>query len=682
MQPDKNSEMLEQATHLFKSRMVRVALSHLTGMDIRTAVALELSGAVERDHEVKLESNVIEVVGDQSHALRNKTSPGPILFYRNTEQDEHQYALNMTEVLLSDHCASRIGAVRHFRHLASLPLTITSKSIRLLEQLENEILSSDLTVWQTAALKLYDAIREDFLCILAAVRQSIEERYEDGVKQYFPQLLRPTMNSLGALEVEILKAGQQPDAGERLIQQLVYNSESFEFACDWYLEEVGFLPLEGPSSFSALVNLWEATRGSLPNAWATIWHWVEESRSSLPTYHACFYFLGAISSIPQGQERFLWTQLLKICDAQSESEPNNNIASEWRVRTELARHYLQFLELRLPGVVGDDFARVALWLTEKVVTLIGRDPSTIERFRNIAIIPEAFSSEFAWRVANPSGTQAPLPLAMHGLVPIWALSLLPKMTRSTLRALKGGIPEETRESFEKVITSLFFRGFPVIPQPKSPQIVYSFEGPAESVIDSWIEEYGESERMKFVKTINALHLKLFDPAEFSDVFNTLRDKESEADQLFIANCAGVLAKQGILPLEPVWACLTDTEWRKNVFGKAPETVLEILFIAFAASLNRGGKLWMTEIPHYYAMACEDSLDDRDRSDLFFGWMLLACVHTYSVSAIERLLRGKRAGDLVEYVAKWRGVYMDHAKNNAPWIAARSRAILAALNVAS
>jgi hypothetical protein len=584
----------------------------------------------------------------------------------------------MTDVLLSDHISSRVGAVKHFQQLTSLPLNLVSRSIRLLNQVENDISSSDLKTWQAAALKLHDAIREDLLCTVAGARQAIEERYEDGIREYFPALLRPNLNSLNTLEVDILKPEGPRETSARLVLEIVDNSESFNSACAMYLETVGFLPLEGASSFSELIRLWSDRRGPLTNAWEAIWQWVNESKSLLSTYHACSYFLDTDSSIPEGKESFIWSQLLKVFDTPSDSGQNNDHTSEWKLRSELARHYLQYLEVRLPGVQGDGFARVALWLVEKIATLVNRDPATIERIRNIAIIPEAFDSEFAWRVTNPPLNQAPLNLATYGLVSVWALSLLSKITRPALGALKAGIPEETRENFEKTITNLFLRGFPLRPKT-SDQIVYAFEGPVESVIDTWTAEYGESERMKFVRVINALHLKLIDPSEFSSVFKTLSDEKSEADQLLIANWTGVLAKQGILPLESVWECLSDTEWREKVFSKLPENALEMLFMAFAVSLDRGGKLWMTELPHIYARAYKDCVVDKERSDLFFGWMLLTCVHTYSVSAIESLLSGGRAESFLEHIARWRRVFIDHTKNSPPWATARSRAILAALN---
>jgi len=681
MQTDTDSALQEQATRLFRSRMVGAALSHLEGMDIRTAVALELGGVIERNHEVVLENDVVEIVVDPNHPLRNKSSPGPILFYRNKNQEKGQYALDMTEVLLSDHPPSRLAAFKHFRHLGTLSHFVTSRSLLLFDQcMENELMSSDLKIWQTVALKLYDAVRADLLCLIAGARQSIEERYEDGIQRYFPKVLAPDLNTVDALEVKVLKPGNQRETGAALVEQIVDAASSFDMACTEYLDEVGFLPLDGTSSFSSLVKQWIARRGALANEWEAIWNWVDQSRSSSPTYHACSYFLDNLSSVPSGSEGFLWSKVLEVFDAERGNDASPDRVSQWKLRSEVSRHYLQYLEVRLPGVTGDGFAGVAFWLTEKVMALVGRDPSTIERFRNIGTVPQAFRSEFAWRVANPIPNHAPLALAIHGLVNVWALSILRKLTPSTLSMLKAGIAEEKREAFERAFTNLFLRGFPLRPTSLSSDVAYAFEGPVEPVIAAWVGEYGESERMKFIKAVNVLHQKLFEPMAFAEEFRTLCNEKSEADQILIANCAVVLAKQGTLPLEPVWACLSDAEWRNGVFKKLPDTVLEMLFIAFAATLTRGGKHWVTELPHYYAKACEDLLDDQDRADLFFGLTLLACVHTYSVSALERLLRGKRAADLAPYVNKWRRVFIDNATDNAPWVAARSRALLAALNV--
>ena len=107
--------------------------------------------------------------------------------------------------------------------------------------------------------------------------------------------------------------------------------------------------------------------------------------------------------------------------------------------------------------------------------------------------------------------------------------------------------------------------------------------------------------------------------------------------------------------------------------------LEVLFIALATAQPAGGDKWNAGLPHLYADACERSVGDNERFELLAFFVVLSCIHSYSVSALERLLSGQRRSDLIEIAQQWKARLLDIMQSASPWVAARVRAAMAALS---
>jgi hypothetical protein len=134
------------------------------------------------------------------------------------------------------------------------------------------------------------------------------------------------------------------------------------------------------------------------------------------------------------------------------------------------------------------------------------------------------------------------------------------------------------------------------------------------------------------------------------------------------------------PADRILECLTDSKWLEPIFLKMDLGLLEFLSDALAELAVHGDEKWRASLPHIYATAYEKAINDPDRRKLLFGLTVVACMHTDTSSAIDRLVQGQYRNETKESVEYWRGALENMRLASPEWVSARIRAIMASLHV--
>src|SRR5690349_7705480 len=187
-------------TRAFKARMARIACAHLSAVDPRTATILQATGIVKAKPHEGLPETAKAVLLDPMHPLRVKCSTGPLLFHKEAADEGKQYATAVATFLFdfaANVRAAALDALTKLRESAQ----ITSSTGRRMAELRQQLLAEDTTVWQHAAVAIYDASRDDILCQLAGLKQSLEQRFDQGLGEYLGLLLKPSAERLQELEL-------------------------------------------------------------------------------------------------------------------------------------------------------------------------------------------------------------------------------------------------------------------------------------------------------------------------------------------------------------------------------------------------------------------------------------------------------------------------------------------------
>jgi hypothetical protein len=674
MEDDLDNSELETATRVLKARMARTACFHMDRVDARTAIALQISGAFKRGAgPASIPKDVLEIVSDATHPRRVSSTPGPLIFYRDITKSNHQYALDTSTMVLSDKVDSRLAAVTYLEGIAALePPRLVPRTKRILQEKRADVIDPNPDRWQPAALQVYDAVRDDLLCQLDAVEQSLEQHFEDGLREYFPKVLRPSISSLEALEIKLVKPSEQVTDMMGMINACA-DQNTLEAACDKYQHMMGFLPLGSDYSLTRVVQLWRERHNVSINLWEQLWAWTDTTQSPLARYHVCKLFLARPGWCVQGCERLLWEEILEIISNPTNEDKTLRWRHAWTVRKELAQHYLHFLESRAPGAWSEALATFAWWLADRVAKAIGQTTEVMINLRNVAIIPDAQNSDFAWRLSLPRTMPSNLAKATHLGASPWALSILNQMTSETLVTLGPGLDQELVHRFERGLAAVIMFGYLV--QPSHPADgVYAFETMLSEFVNAWRAYREDSPGAEVANAIAAMYEKLSNPGEFVPALKKICE-EDHPNQMIIAQWAIALAIKGLLPREEVWKCLTDDGWRKPTFMKVTEGALDQLFLAFSLGMDRNDNTWKVGLSHLYATACEEATEDPERRRLLFMFTVLSGIHTYSVSAIQRLLAGSQRATYLDLLSSVRNG-LSTSRNIPPWLTARIRAVLA------
>lgn len=676
-----NKELsLEQVTRILKARMARSAFLHLSSMDVRTGTALEVAGLTARTGEETFDNNLVQIILDLTHPRRVTTVVGPALFYRDADNEKQQFALEMKALLFSPDARLRKAALLHFVTIGdSQPLSsLTRKTRKAIDELEHECLGAEPGIWQPAALRLHDAIEADLLCQIAGARQSIKERYEEGLRFYIPRLLKPTLDGLEALELPFPKPSEQQDQIVTEIDSIANRAESLRAACDQYLETIGTLPLRGATSFPEMIGIWRKRRAESSEVWMELWDWAQTG-SPIKKFYACTYFFSSPTRLDDRSKSAISDALCEIFQTTNDDEKASQSPSAalwfWKVFEELAQHYMRYLETIAPGGQGEPMAISAWWLAGRLAEVLCESVAAVSHLRQVALEPAAQSSQLAWRFANSRIVQSPASLATHWS--LWQIAMLAAIDSNSAIALAKVLDEAHSEQLQSLVTKRLMFWSPITTNRES-KSAFLFEAALQDCVTHWTRVFGTNERQEFLREIERLYTELENPQIFVDKFKDIANS-SDVDQLVITNAAKLLSLRDALPLDPVWEQLTDSKWRAAAFRKLSPIALEMLFFALASSLHRGGDKWFASLPHIYAQACEENRGDEKRIELLFIFVVISSIHSYSVSALERLLRGDMRSDLLALAKEWRAQLQNLSREVSPWVAARIRAVIAAIS---
>lgn len=673
------ADKVAAATRTLRARMANAACLHLDKIGARDVVALEQAGILKRGASVGgLEPIVVELLNSHEHPLRVKGAAGPFLFYKSEGLQNQQYALDVTEVVLSSDRVSRTAALDHFELLATVTEhRLSPPTAKALHRKREEILSSDDDKWQRAALELYDLLRDDLLLQLAGVEQSLEGHFDAGIKEYFPRVLRPTLHSLEALDLRFVKPSEQQAQLTDLIAECVQMRTLVE-ACNHYIHSAGYLPLAPQFGLGRAVKEWSAQHSQTEAPNVELWNWAACVGGALVRYHVCMAILSNSEWIDQGDTKLLWEEIVEIIASQSASSADLVWRSEWSLRRELAQHFIHFLECRAPNALGEPIACSAWWLSDRIACLVAKAPDVIASLRHAAILPEAKSSFLAWQLAAPRAVRSAFETVTVLDASPWALSLLQQVKQEELTALSPSPDDATLSIFEQGLAASVFFG-PALPLSTGEHTTYGFELGLTRTVTAWSDYMNRSGGSELATTMPSLCEKLSNLNEFTEALSRIQ-QEDEASQMLIGTWAKTLAVQGSLPRAGVWKLLSDVSWRNEALTSIADNALESLFVAFTVGFEPIDEDWTAHLTHVYATACEAALAGSERRRVLFWFTACSGLHTYSVSGLQRLLSGSERSSYLEMLPELR-TWLQMSRNAPPWLVGRIRAILSAVSVA-
>ncbi len=667
-----------EVARALKARMAAAALKHASRVDIRTGTLLEHAGLLKRDDESDISPHLLSMLSSADHALRIKTTGGPILLYKEAENRDQPFALDIRLLFFSTSPETRKAAWNYFMspENSGCSCELARPTRATLSSVREQLCNPDPRIWQKAALQANDSIELDLPAHLAGLRQSISQQYEEGLRYHISKLLAPDPKCFDLLTKSMLQPSTHQNEILDSIKSLS-NEEQLIPACEIFINELGILPFSLKLSFTEMLEKWIDCHSPQGNWRGDIREWVKSTNHPLARFYVSLALLEIESATEEVEEIDFINDLLNALFSESRTSENAKADKVyWDLSCALARHYLRHLETLSPGDSGEALAMAAWWLSSRLALTLIEFPEYFDHLNTVAIQPQINNTERAWRFSNPTIQSSAASIATHFAISPWRLSALNALSFAGARSRSIISRMEARNVFERDIAKNIAFGC-ATPKTDGAPDIYRFEVQFDEYLDRMQSIICDQESLALIQLTKDLHAASLNGDTFMKKFSNLSDCD-DIEQFIIVNQTRNLSWQGKLPLDAVWSKLVDPHWRSKTFRKLSTTALEILFVAFAYSLNKGGGKWQAGLPHIYAQAAEDAINDDEKVKFLFALTMFSSIHTHSVSAIERLLRGQARSKFIEHGRWWKNILAQSSRTAPPWVSARIRALSAAI----
>jgi hypothetical protein len=657
--------------------MAHVALLHLDAVDARTAVILKGCGLLERDSldDRGDQREMAAIVADPSHPKHVPLSLGPSVVVR--QDDTHRVVVPVPILLLSSDPDIRAKAVEHLERMTGHDaMLVTPRTEDILRNCRAIVLSTESPGWRAAAERVYDAVKDDYLCNIAGLRQSAELGFDEGIAEYLTAVLRPTVTSLDSINLEFWNPGQQRSAISEFIKEVVGDSRDIGEGLDRYYSRLGHLPLADRFGVGEVVRKWAARSDQVKGVWERIWEWAERTPSPVRRYHACVAFVTNPHLITPEHLPKLWNAILEILYDSSSDEGTAEWTQAWRVRCDLARHYCHHLECRLPGAESERIANLSWWLAERVAVLLGKSPDRISTFGIDRVASESSVSSQIWHLAHPRVVPSALRYATLYCRSTWSVSLLSLLARALPALDPGGLGADDRRRVEATLKGCLFGMFPPSP-PAEDEETYAFDRGVHNTAKVWAETVPPVDPTSTVSAFAIATSKLNEVGEFEAALRRLCSSPQD-EQMLVTQALTVRAYVNSAPADLLFELMADEQWRNQVLRDGDDSSVQSLFDALQELTLQKNEKWAWDLPHRFVLTCEASWNKPERRALLFAMVVLSSLSTDSVSALQRLLTPGRRVELSSDIKYWRERIEEVRTLAPPWIGARLRAILAGL----
>ena len=671
-------EALRQATRAFKQRIMRYVLEKRDQVDARTAALLQKNDLLRTAKPEGIPEATVAVLRDANHVSRVPVPPGPLVFQLETGGKPAALVLVVADFLLNPSIEVRRAALSHFQRLAEAPdPLLTQRTKDTIRSNTEALLSEDGFLWRTAALAMSDTIRDDWLCGLAGLKQCLVRRFDEGVEPHLRVVLRPEVTSVDSINFRVWDPASQQAILREIVQDCVDGSDTLGEALGKYYREGGHLPLGIAHGIAKVAEKWAELRDSRPReVWEEVWGWADEIPSPLPRYHACQIFVTRPQMVPEGAHTRLWEEVLEVVDLPRGEEGDLKWTQAWRLRCDLARHFCHHLASRLPGAERERIAICAWWMAEQLSLTFGTVSEYVRRVRESTVGREEELSNLVWQLAHPAAKPSGFYYATTHVPSVWSLSLLSVLGKNLAELKPEEITPEQCTRFSNAIKRNLICGFPLNP-PDEGIAVYGYEATPLDTAETWCSrQVGDAKA--FTEALVEVFRRLRDPGKLEGELRGF-PKQNEASQLLLAGVLRGLAYAGKAPEREIWGCVQNEEWRRIALLEANEKVLEFMVGALVELQSQYWNKWASDLPHMLASACEEATSGTMKQDLLFAATILSSASTDTVSAVHHLLRGVRRHELRSHVDYWQEQLNGLRGVLPPWVAAKVRAIRAALH---
>jgi predicted Zn-dependent protease len=668
MKADVHSKHAEE--HLAFSRMMmQDGLFHYVdrGLDPVYVARLRAAGLLKDLSPPQLPANLADILRSPSSPARALVPDGPLVFVL---ENQTAAVIEVAPLLLHPDQGLRSAAVAYFQSGISLPRQwLTTETRDLLSKCQDDILSEPEEQWRDAAINLVNAVRRDLFALLAAFRQSVACRYQEGIDQYLEAIIHPLFETLANVRPPLWSPNEQRDEIPKWISEAAVLPD-LEMALTQYLDKWGYVPLCADLSAPRVVKSWLEQHPDSKSGWNELWAWATKMPTPVAKYHALAVALHIPAMRTKESVEQFWEELVSALDLH---EGANNT---WHVFCELASHFARHIEALHPGQNGERIACYAWWLADKVGRLVGTYEARAKQFEETILGPALQFSSFRWTLSRSPVVPSSFRHATLNARSVWAMSLLAQLSLVATSFQAHGIPQPLRARVSKVL-----RGYLLLSNlaDKCESSVPTFAFEENFTLNDLclIEGYMPEDMRNALTEMIDLRRQLSEPTELQARLDRLLELPGNEQHLTLVVLKAVLhATAKCDSIVDAW--LNQTKLVVDFLCTGAEFAVGLLLEVLSEFQQRPMTTWPSRLPHLLAYAIEQT-DDLARASFLSTSLLQMSTNGGVLSPILRVVASNKLQDWRSAIGAWRDDLAEVAKYSEPWVAARIRAVSATIS---
>lgn len=658
-----------EAHKSFSRLMLQKGLLHLKeiGLDPVHAVRLRAAGLLMDVSPPEVPAALLEILQTPDNPIRTRAPAGPLIFLPEAKTVS---VIEVAALLLNPDILVRSAALTYLESGILPPQAwLTSDTQELFAKRRDDIRAEPEEKWRDGAIDVVTAVRRDFFAILAALRQSIACRYQEGIDQYLHSIIHPAFETLVNLRPPLYAPSEQRDEITAWTAETSRHPE-IETALTQYLDHWGYVPLAAGLGAPNVVKSWLDQHPNSKLGWDQLWAWANNVATPLAKYHALTVAFHIPAMRPKSSLEPFWEQVADVLDLK---EGASNI---WHVYCELASHLARHIEALHPGQHGERIACYAWWLAQKVGQIVGTDESRAKHFQETILTPAQQFSYFRWTLSRSPVLPSSFRHATLHARSVWAMSLLVQLSLATKPFLPKELPERMRSRLGKVLNGYLLTSN-LTDSCETSVPIFAFEENSNLEELCAVPGFVSEDMRNALGELIQFRRGLASPEQLRsrlDRFQELPFHEQHVTLLVLNDVLFATSKYDDL----IASWLNEAKQVVNILSNGHASLLGSLLDLLSEFQQRALAAWMSRLPHLLAYAIEQ-IDDTSIVARVSTAIIQMCNNGGVASPILRVISSNKWSEWRKSLAIWHENLAEVAKYSEPWVAARVRAVSAVIS---
>jgi hypothetical protein len=615
--------------------------------------------------------NLLGVLQAESHTEGAPDAVGPLVFIL---QQQAASVLALDDVLLHPDHELRTAALGRGLSATSQRIPwLTTQTKEILRNLKEDVGAAEEARWRTAAITASVAVRDDFRAHLFALRQSLAYWYQEGIGQYIGKVLRPKFSTVINIGGHLQCPSDQREEIAACIEKSSTKATIAE-ALSSYFEDYGYMPLIADLGTPAVARQWIERNPGHEVSWRELWDWTIQTGSVLARYHAVVVALHVPALRPKENIEAFLSEIMSILDIGA-ADGQTGGRSLWQFRSELAGLYVRSIEAMHPGSKGEWVGCLAWWLSHLVAEVVGNDLRLVSAIYDRSLISALHYSYFQWSVSrSPVAPSVVRHLTLHA-PSIWSVALLAHLGSAVESLGDESLSREIRERIGRVLNVYLVVGGAA--RSEDDHSVYAFE--AIAALERLTSKPGfvPDDAREMLSGLFAFWKDMEEPGTVKELLEKVSELVGHG-QFLAANAIKDVVFSSNRYDEVLSQWLDQSSNVVNVLAGGDTGMLEPLLDGIAEFQQRYIGNWPTRIPQLIAFALEQC-SDAERAGVLGERVLQMSINTGIVSPIQRMASSGSWADWRVALTMWRENLLEVGRHSEPWVAARVRAVSAAVS---